>query len=76
MAYLSLSQSFLVPVPKLAVRLEPASPLSPPFSPPPQHLASLQPTIILALMILREVTFLTSYMFPSSSAPLIMAHRL
>ena len=49
MAHLSLSQSFLIPVPKLAVRLQPASPLSLPFSPPPQHLASLQPTIILAL---------------------------
>ena len=49
MAYLSLSQCFLVPVPKLAVSLQPASPLSPPFSPPPHHLASLQPTIILAL---------------------------
>jgi hypothetical protein len=49
MAHLSLSQSFLVPVPKLAVRLQPASPLSPPFSPPHQYLASLQATVILAL---------------------------
>ena len=49
MAHLSLSQGFLVPVPKLAVSLQPASPLSSPFSPPPQHLASLEPTIILAL---------------------------
>jgi hypothetical protein len=49
MAHLSLSQGFLVPVPKLAVSLQPASPLSPPFSPPPQHLASLQPNVILAL---------------------------
>ena len=43
--------SHRVPVTKLAVRLQPASPLSPPFSPPPQHLASLQLTIILALSI-------------------------
>ena len=49
MAHLSLSQGFLVPVPKLAVSLQPAFSLSPLFSPPPQHLASLQPTIILAL---------------------------
>jgi len=49
MAHLSLSQSFLVFVSKLAVSLQPASPLSLPFSPPHQHLASLQPTIILAL---------------------------
>ena len=49
MAHLSLSQSFLVIMSKLAVSLQPASPLSPPFSPPHQHLASLQPTIILAL---------------------------
>ena len=41
MAHLSLSQSFLVFVSKLAVSLQPASPLSPPFSPPHQHLASL-----------------------------------
>ena len=52
MAYLSLSQSFLVIVSKLAVNLQPASPLSPPFSPLHQHLASLQPTIILALILL------------------------
>jgi len=44
MAHLSLSQSFLV-----FVSIQPASPLSPLFSPPHQHLASLQPTIILAL---------------------------
>ena len=50
MTHLSLSQSFLVPVSRLAVSLQPASPLSPSFSPPPQHLASLQPTIILTLM--------------------------
>jgi len=37
-------------VPRLAVSLQPASPISPPFSPPPQHLVNLQPTIILALM--------------------------
>jgi len=49
MARLSLSQSFLVIVSKLAVSLQPASPLSPPFSPPHQHLTSLEPTIILAL---------------------------
>jgi len=36
-------------VPKLAVSLQPASPLSPLPSPPPQHLASLQPAVILAL---------------------------
>ena len=50
MAHLSLSQSFLVPVPKLAVSLQPASPLSPPFFHPPQRLASLQSTIIFALI--------------------------
>jgi len=49
MAYLFLSQSFLVLVSKLVVSLQPASPLSPSFSPPHQHLVSLQPTIILAL---------------------------
>jgi hypothetical protein len=53
MVHLSLSQNFLVLVPKLAVRLQLASPLSPPFSPLPQHLASLQPTIILALICVR-----------------------
>jgi len=39
----------LVLVPKPAVSLQPASPLSPPLSPPPQHLVGLQPAIILAL---------------------------
>ena len=56
MAHLSLLQSFLVFVSNLAVGLEPASPLSPLFSPPHQHLASLQPTIILALKV-RVVAF-------------------
>ena len=45
MAHLSLSQTFLVLVPKPVVSLQPASPLSP----PPQHLVGLQPAIILAL---------------------------
>ena len=49
MAHLSLSQSFLVPVPKPAVSLQPASPLSPPLSPAPQYFIGLQPTVILAL---------------------------
>jgi len=49
MAHLSLSQTFLVLVPKPAVSLQPASSLSPPLSPPPQHLVGLQPAIILAL---------------------------
>ena len=49
MAHLSLSQTFLVLVPKLAVSLQPTSPLSPPLSPLPQHLVDLQPAIILAL---------------------------
>ena len=49
MAHLSLSQIFLVLVPKPTVSLQPASPLSPPLSPPPQHLVGLQPAIILAL---------------------------
>ena len=49
MAHLSLSQTFLVLVPKPAVSLQPASHLSPPLSPPPQHLVGLQPAIILAL---------------------------
>ena len=49
MAHLSLSQGFLIIVSKLAASLQPASPLSPPFSPPPQHLACLQSIIILAL---------------------------
>ena len=48
MTHLSLSQSFLVTVSKQAISLQPASPLSP----PPQHLAGLQPIIILALTIL------------------------
>jgi len=51
MVHFSLTQSFFVLVPNLAVSLQSASPLSPHFSPPPQHLAGLQPTIILALMI-------------------------
>jgi len=55
MAHLSLSQSFLVFVSKLAVSLQPASPLSPSFSPPHHRLASLQPTIILALVVGRLV---------------------
>ena len=50
MAHLSLSQIFLVLVPKPVVSLQPVSPLSPLFSPPPHHLAVLQPAIILALM--------------------------
>lgn len=37
---------------KPAVTLQPASPLSPLISPPPQHLACLQPVIILALIVL------------------------
>ena len=36
-------------MPKPAVSLQPASHLSPPLSPPPQHLVGLQPAIILAL---------------------------
>ena len=51
MVHLSLSQTFLVLVPKPAVSLQPASPLSPPLSPPPQHLVGLQPAIILALRL-------------------------
>ena len=51
MTHLSLSQSFLVHVPKLAISLQSASPLSHPFSHPPQHLAGLQPTVILALRV-------------------------
>ena len=43
MAYLSLSQTFLIFVPKPAVSLQPASPLSPPS----QYLVGLQPAIIL-----------------------------
>jgi len=50
MVHLSLSQSFLVPVAKLAVSLQHASLLYPLFSPPPQHLARLQSTIILVLI--------------------------
>jgi len=34
---------------ELFVLLQPPSPLSPPLSPPPQHLISLQPVAILAL---------------------------
>jgi len=55
MAHLSFSQSFLVIVSKLAVSLQAVSPLSPPFSPPHQHLASLQPTIILALTYVQQL---------------------
>jgi hypothetical protein len=42
-------KDFLGPVPKPAVSLQPASPLSPLLSPPPQYLVSLPPAIILAL---------------------------
>jgi len=49
MAHLSLSQFFLVLVYKRAVSLQSISLLFPLLSPPPQHLANLQPTIILAL---------------------------
>jgi len=40
---------FLGSCAKSAVSLQPASPLSPLFSPPPQYLVVLQPPIILAL---------------------------
>ena len=59
MAHLSLSQSFLVHVPKLAVSLQPASALSP----PPQHLASLQLAIILALNVGRMVWNMGNWAF-------------
>jgi len=49
MAYLSLSQFFLVFVHKRTVSLHHTSLLFPLLSPPPQHLANLQATIILAL---------------------------
>ena len=49
MVHLSLSQFFLVLVHKRAVSLQPISLLFPLLSPPPQHLANLQLTIILAL---------------------------
>jgi len=42
---MSVSHTFLVFVPELAVNLQPAFTLFP----PPQHLADLQPAIILAL---------------------------
>jgi len=48
---LSVSQNFLVFVPEPAVSLQSAFTLSPLLSPPPQHLASLQPTIILTLIL-------------------------
>jgi len=59
MAHLSLSQSFMVPVSKLAVSLQPTSLLSPPFSPPPHHLASLKFTIILVLSTDWEALYIT-----------------
>jgi len=49
MAHLSLPQSFLVLVSNPTVSLQSACPLSPLFSLPRQHLAGLQPTIILSL---------------------------
>ena len=49
MAHLSVSQIFLVFVSEPAVSLQPAFTLSLLLSPPPQHLAGLQPAIILAL---------------------------
>ena len=49
MAHLYLSQIFLVLVSEPAVSLQPAFTLSVLLSPLPQHLAGLQPTIILAL---------------------------
>ena len=49
MAHLSISQTFLVFLSEPAVSLQPAFTLSPLLSTPPQHLAGLQPAIILAL---------------------------
>jgi hypothetical protein len=46
---MSVSQTFLVFVSELAVSLQPAFTLSPLLFSPPQHLAGLQPAIILAL---------------------------
>ena len=48
MVHLSVSQIFLVFVSEPAVSLQPAFTLSSLLSPPPQHLAGLQPAIILA----------------------------
>jgi hypothetical protein len=50
MVHLSVSWTFLVLVPELAVSLQSVSPLSPLLSPPPQYTACLQPFIILALI--------------------------
>lgn len=50
-----LSHIFLVFLPKRAVSLQPTSPLYPLFSYSHQHLAFLQPTIILALSYLYSV---------------------
>ena len=52
MAHMFVSQTFLVFVFEPAVSLQPAFTLSPLLSPPPQHLAGLQPVIILALKTL------------------------
>jgi len=49
MAHLSVSQIFLIFVSKPAVSLQPVFTLFPLLSPSHQHLAGLQPAIILAL---------------------------
>ena len=67
MAHLSLSQTFLVLVSKPAVSLQPASPLSPSLSPPPQHLVGLQPAIILAL---RNIIELVNFAIETLNWPL------
>lgn len=54
MVHVSLSQNFLVPVPKSTVRLQLVSPL---LSSPPHHLTSLQPVIILAVRRALLVSF-------------------
>ena len=64
MAHLSVSQIFLVFVSEPAVSLQSVFTLSPLLSPPPQHLAGLQPAIILALNMMVGVMIPTQvYIF-------------
>ena len=80
MAHLSVSYIFLV---LCLSRLQAYSPflLSPLLSPPPQHLASLQPAIILALRVLCSETPLSFDETPSFNdfiklAILLMWHHI
>jgi hypothetical protein len=64
MSHLSVSHIFLVFVSESAISLQPAFTLSPLLSLPPQHLAGLQPAIILALM--DDTTYIGVFIYPAA----------